>query len=305
MNSGSTKTLKCGACSKSFLLPEAYLDRQINCPYCYEELNLSAVGASQSEASASFPPPDPAPPTATNTAVDQSDLVEVYCPLCGATLQIGRDECDVMAGKNYECPECNHLFTIPHLCAQCSSINPNDASHCGQCGNAFSQRLRLRPQAVQTYAPTPAPALASNHPTSTLRIPRGSMQKYRSRDVTKDYSGLGRGAYFLLSIPAHLIFLFFEGSALMAWLSGLIVMTAVQLALAASRLKNIGMSQWLALLMLVPIANFVVGCMLLVCQPGYVEINKLDAVGKLVGWLIFTCVVIASVLIFGIAVAGY
>ena len=131
------------------------------------------------------------------------------------------------------------------------------------------------------------------------------MQEYRSSTITKEHTGLGRGAYFLLSILAPLIFLFFESSAFMARLAGLIVMTAVQLTLAASRLKNIGMSQWLALLMLVPIANLVVGYMLLVCQPGYVEINKLDAVGKLVGWLIFTCVVIVLVLIFGPAVAGY
>lgn len=66
------------------------------------------------------------------------------------------------------------------------------------------------------------------------------------------------------------------------------------------RLQNIGMNPWWCLLMLVPIANLVVGIRCLICQEGYEDTKKLDTAGKIVTFIIlglFLIVIVAVILV--------
>jgi len=65
------------------------------------------------------------------------------------------------------------------------------------------------------------------------------------------------------------------------------------------RLKNIGMNPWWCLLMLVPIANLLVGIRCLVFQEGYVDTKKLDTAGKVITYIVlglFILVIVAVVI---------
>ncbi len=65
------------------------------------------------------------------------------------------------------------------------------------------------------------------------------------------------------------------------------------------RLKNIGMNPWWCLLMLVPIANLLVGIRCLVFQEGYVETKKLDTAGQVITCIVlglFALVIVAVVI---------
>ncbi len=65
------------------------------------------------------------------------------------------------------------------------------------------------------------------------------------------------------------------------------------------RLKNIGMNPWWCLLMLVPIANLLIGIRCLVFQEGYVETKKLDTAGKVITYIVlglFVLVIVAVVI---------
>jgi uncharacterized membrane protein YhaH (DUF805 family) len=69
------------------------------------------------------------------------------------------------------------------------------------------------------------------------------------------------------------------------------------------RLQNIGMNPWWCLLMLVPIANLVVGIRCLICQEGYADTKKLDTAGKIVTFIIlglFLLVLVAVILAFAL-----
>jgi len=77
---------------------------------------------------------------------------------------------------------------------------------------------------------------------------------------------------------------------------GIVVLTIVQLALAGSRFQNMGMNGWWSLLLLIPLINLVPSVMLVVCQPGYTETNRLDAIGKLVMWILIALIALVVVL---------
>lgn len=66
------------------------------------------------------------------------------------------------------------------------------------------------------------------------------------------------------------------------------------------RLKNIGMNPWWCLLMLVPIANLLVGIRCLVFQEGYEDTKKLDTAGKVITYIVLGFVIL---LVLGIVLA--
>jgi uncharacterized membrane protein YhaH (DUF805 family) len=52
------------------------------------------------------------------------------------------------------------------------------------------------------------------------------------------------------------------------------------------RLKNIGMNPWWCLLMIVPIANLLIGVRCLVFQEGYQDTKKLDKAGQIITYIV-------------------
>jgi uncharacterized membrane protein YhaH (DUF805 family) len=62
------------------------------------------------------------------------------------------------------------------------------------------------------------------------------------------------------------------------------VAVACLFGLVVERLRNIGMSGWWSLLILVPIANIILGVKCLIYQEGYQDTKKLDRTGKIIGW---------------------
>ena len=73
------------------------------------------------------------------------------------------------------------------------------------------------------------------------------------------------------------------------------------------RLKNIGMNPWWCLLMLVPIANLLVGIRCLICQEGYADTKKLDTTGKVITYIVLGLTVAVIVALMGsviVAVLG-
>ena len=69
------------------------------------------------------------------------------------------------------------------------------------------------------------------------------------------------------------------------------------------RLQNIGMNPWWCFLMLVPIANLLIGIRCLICQEGYADTKKLDTAGKITTYIvlaIFLLVLVSVVLYFAL-----
>jgi hypothetical protein len=65
-----------------------------------------------------------------------------------------------------------------------------------------------------------------------------------------------------------------------------LLFTAVSFIPVYYRLMNIGMNPWWCLLMLVPIANLLVGIRCLICPEGYADTKKLDTAGKVVTFIV-------------------
>jgi uncharacterized membrane protein YhaH (DUF805 family) len=113
-----------------------------------------------------------------------------------------------------------------------------------------------------------------------------------------NHPGIGRAAYFGLSLLAGLVIGFFMGLlGLQDPTVGGLVIAVAYIALAANRFQNMGMSGWWSLMILVPLVNVVVQVMLLVCQPGYTQTNRLDANGKLVLWILVGTIIFGAFII--------
>lgn len=58
------------------------------------------------------------------------------------------------------------------------------------------------------------------------------------------------------------------------------------------RLKNIGMNPWWCLIMIVPIANLLIGVRCLVFQEGYQDTKKLDKAGQIITYIVVGFIVL-------------
>lgn len=115
------------------------------------------------------------------------------------------------------------------------------------------------------------------------------------QSVDKFYEGLGRGPYFGLALvsviafgvvvammtaisadagTAGRVFLFIFAAFVIGWVY-----------LAGRRMKNIGRSPWVGLMVLVPLANLYYGWMLLATPAGYADHGELDTTGKIVSFV--------------------
>jgi uncharacterized membrane protein YhaH (DUF805 family) len=100
----------------------------------------------------------------------------------------------------------------------------------------------------------------------------------------KQYGGMVRGWYFLRLLGVTILQRMFQAARQDAAFLGSIIATALWFGLAVPRLQNIGMSGWWSLLVLVPIANIILGLRCLVYQEGYEDTSKLDRTGTIIGW---------------------
>jgi DNA-directed RNA polymerase subunit RPC12/RpoP len=101
---------------------------------------------------------------------------------------------------------------------------------------------------------------------------------------TRHYGGIRRLPYF--GIALGLGFLQVVFSTIDS--SGVLVLAVIVGSFfpVYYRLKNIGMNPWWCLLMIVPIANLLVGIRCLVFQEGYEDTKKLDQAGKVITYTV-------------------
>lgn len=101
----------------------------------------------------------------------------------------------------------------------------------------------------------------------------------------RDYGGIGRIAFVGIMIGVWAAISFLDAEIIAITPGGLadvtsgLLLLVVLFAACAYRLKNVGSSPWLCLLLCVPIANLLVGIRCLVCQEGYGDTKKLDTAG--------------------------
>lgn len=97
------------------------------------------------------------------------------------------------------------------------------------------------------------------------------------------YPGIRRLPYFLASLVLGALNFAtaLGGSAELSFVFSLVLLV-LSLLLVSSRLRNIGSNGWWCLLMLVPIANLIVGLRCLAMPEGYRDHRTLDTAGKVV-----------------------
>ena len=139
-------------------------------------------------------------------------------------------------------------------------------------------------------------------PPKTLDMPSAPSQKKGY------YGGIGRLAYVGWSFGLNFIAALATTMLPDAAFGGILFLGLVvgSIVILCQRLKNIGMSAWMALLAIVPIANIWIGYRCLACQEGYQDIGQLDKAGRIVTWIlgIIIALVIGS-LILTIAFGGH
>ena len=117
------------------------------------------------------------------------------------------------------------------------------------------------------YSPPQAAVLPDGHPRQ------------------RRYGGIGRLAFFGISVVLGVVQNVTLTKTLETNPGGgcLLALVFVFLGFLPSyyRLKNIGMSPWWCLLLIVPVANLLVIGRCLVCQEGWADTRKLDVPGKI------------------------
>ena len=159
--------------------------------------------------------------------------------------------------------------------------------------------LAPRPTAQQQ----PAASMTPVDPYETPSVPTD--EEFYASLPTTSYPGIGRLAYFLLSIVVAII-----TQVITSTLGGeqiepttSIMVTGgsfvASMLLAFSRLKNIGMSRWWFLGNFVPILNFFVSVWIMSRQEGWVETQELDTPGKIIAWIMWLLIIFAILAVIG------
>ena len=228
-----------------------------------------------------------------------------------------------MSDMEFNCPHCNQTIEAPEDML-------GQLIDCPACGGAI-QLPPPEPPAEPPPEPLPEPpaelppqieAPAPGRKKFIIRRPAGGPPLTRSlpgrapahapagqpRQAPKEYGGIGRGMYFLGMIGANAVSLIAQvigqsivvqgarGLGVIVILLGSIVALVVSFVLVVKRLNNVGMSGWWSLLLLVPIANLIIGVRCLVCQEGYQDTKKLDTTGKVITGIVLG--------LFGLVVVG-
>jgi hypothetical protein len=112
------------------------------------------------------------------------------------------------------------------------------------------------------------------------------------------YPGIDRQQYFfgkigMIVVAVVAVMVFGPDSPIVGVLG--IVLTIASLVLDVQRLKNIGVSMWLALIRFLPFGNLILDIGLQSAQTGWSETRELDQTGKRI--LIFNLVLVAILLL--------
>ena len=128
-------------------------------------------------------------------------------------------------------------------------------------------------------------------------------------ELEREYPGIGRLHYFLAHIVMIAVVVFVV--TVFGPDSGVMTVTALMLMVASFvldvlRLRNIGLSQWLAFLRYVPFGKTLLGFGLMCAQTGWIETRRLDRAGKsiLMVELLLLALVLFMFLRTGITVFG-
>ncbi len=121
----------------------------------------------------------------------------------------------------------------------------------------------------------------SSRPSPSLRQHESVTKGNQAVSVSQNnYGGIGRLYYFLGNIGLWLLCTFLELFDLS--IINILVGGVLTFVLVVQRLRNIGMSGWWSLLILVPIANLFITVPCLVYPEGYHHTKKLDTAGRVI-----------------------
>lgn len=178
------------------------------------------------------------------------------CPNCTWSDEVE----DEFLGQQAECPSCENDFIVKKTEALTNTPN----------------KLNLdKPPKTNISAPiTHRPANTEHNPYSA---PRSATAPSRSSTADKEYPGFGRLIYFGLYIL--LIFI-----AIIP-IIGIIITIIGLVYIIAQRLRNVGYSAWLTILLIVPLANMVLGIICIAAPEGYADHKKLDTPGRIIAGL--------------------
>ena len=119
-----------------------------------------------------------------------------------------------------------------------------------------------------------------------------------SEEEGVSYGGIGRGAYFGLTILL-LVIAGTLGASGAFGAEGHYIMVIPSLIVGGMRYKNIGYSPLLVLLALIPLVGFVVGYQCLALPPGYAQTKQSDIAMKIVSgiYIIFILLIVFAIII--------
>ena len=163
----------------------------------------------------------------------------------------------------------------------------------------FSPAPQPTPPSIPAPSPTETPIQSEQpiNPYETPQVP--SDEEFYAATESHSYGGLGRLAYFLLSIVVgvitQVVTVALGGEEIDLNTSYMItgVSFVVSMFLSFSRLQNIGMSRWWYLGNFVPILNFFVSVWIMSRQEGWVETERLDTAGKVIAWIMWSLIILA------------
>ena len=124
-----------------------------------------------------------------------------------------------------------------------------------------------------------------------------------SATLDRDYPGVGRLSFFLSKLGIVVASIcstiyFGPGSAVVRIVSLLVLVAGF--ILDVMRLRNIGVSQWFALLRLLPYVNLLLAIGLLCAQTGWIETRRLDREGIIIASICGALVIIMIVAFFSV-----
>ncbi len=118
-----------------------------------------------------------------------------------------------------------------------------------------------------------------------------------SEEEKVSYGGIGRGAYFGLTILL-LVIAGVLGASGAFGAEGQYIMAIPGLILGGMRYRNIGYSPWLILLAFIPLVNLIVGYQCLALPPGYAQTKQSDIAMKIVSgiYILFILLIVIALI---------
>lgn len=168
----SSVTLKCGKCTKSFDVPEDCLQREVNCPFCFNSLRINLHGNNEAivdRRSETMLARDHIRPSESDV-MHGGDCIEFNCPHCSAAIEVAQDEYSSMSGKAFQCPSCANPLKVPVACAHCGQLMSPEGAFCDYCGKPrIKSPLKLRQNNLVLNHPViGAAGVVHANPASTL-----------------------------------------------------------------------------------------------------------------------------------------